>query len=327
MSLNFDAVKTMYMQCLHTMKKCWRNCATHNRIRKGNDCMTKVCFDDFPALWDAFEKQLEGPIVKALEAKISEGTDSGKTKLSFVYWDIGVAYWCYSSGLGSRWKSQLEEVFFERRYYDTKEQLTQYSNLDVLVAQRMKNLNTLDAQKLYRLAVMPLLAERKKKLMAEFVKMEKELDNPLPYTLNLSVNGQEANMLLGFQNRHIKSNGGGMDGYTYSYNGRTYQDVQPFTTEPIEQLSENVSIARDTFGDMVLKRYTKIPTFDSSDWEWDSVEIEYLMFDGKDIHLIIMRGGYRIAYLIFYEKLLTADARMKPIFEKLGWPVMDIEWT
>lgn len=326
MSLNFDAVKTMYKQCLHTIKKCWRNCATHNCIRKDNDCMTKVCFDDFPALWDAFEKQLEGPIVKALEAKISEGADSGKTKLSSVYWDIGVAYWCYSTGMGSRWKTQLEEVFFERRYYDTKEQLTRYSDLDVLVAQRMENLNTLDAQKLYRLAVTPLLVERKKKLMAEFVKMEKELDNPLPYTLNLSVNGQEANMLLGFQNRHIKSNGGGMDGYTYSYNGRTYQDVQPFTTEPIEKLSENVSIARDVFGDMVLKRYTKIPTFDSSDREWDSVEIEYLMFDGKDINLIIMRGGYRIAYLTFYEKLLTADARMKPIFEKLGWPLNGIRW-
>lgn len=209
--------------------------------------MTSVFFDEFPTLWDAFVKQLEGPIVKALEAKISEGVDSGKTKLSSIYWDIGVAYWCYSTGMGSRWKTQLEEVFFERRYYDTKEQLTRYSDLDVLVAQRMENLNMLDAQKLYRLAVMPLLVERKKKLMAEFVKMEKELDNPLPYTLNLSVNGQEANMLLGFQNRHIKSNGGGMDGYTYSYNGRTYQDVQPFTTEPIEKLSENVSIARDVF--------------------------------------------------------------------------------
>lgn len=69
------------------------------------------------------------------------------------------------------------------------------------------------------------------------------------------------------------------------------------------------------------------PTFDSGDREWDSAEIEYLMFDGKDIHLIIMRGGYRIAYLIFYEKLLTADARMKPIFKKLSWPVDNITWT
>lgn len=201
------------------------------------------------------------------------------------------------------------------------------SNLDALVAQGMENLSTLDARQIYRLAVLPLLDAQKKKLMAAFVEMGKELDNPLPYTLNLSVNGQEANMVLGFQNRHIKSNGGGMDGYTYSYNGRTYQDVQPFTTEPIEKLSENVSIARDVFGDMVLKRYTKIPTFDSSDREWDSVEIEYLMFDSKDIHLIIMHGGYRIAYLTFYEKLLTADARMKPIFEKLGWPTKNIAWT
>lgn len=45
-----------------------------------------------------------------------------------------------------------------------------------------------------------------------------------------------------------------------------------------------------------------------------------------DIHLIVMCGGYRIAYLIFYEKLLNADARMKPIFEKLSWPVDNITW-
>lgn len=327
MSLNFVEVKTMYMQCLQTMKKCWRNCVTHNCVRKDDDYMTSVFFDAFPTLWDAFVKQLEGPIVKALEAKISEGADSGKTKLSSIYWDIGVAYWCYSTGMGSRWKTQLEEVFFERRNYDTKEQLTRYSDLDVLVAQRMENLNTLDAQKLYRLAVMPLLVERKKKLMAEFVKMEKELDNPLPYTLHLPVDGQEAKMLLGFRNRQKKRSSYGMDGYTYSFNDRTYRDVQPFTTETIEKLSENVSIARDAFGEMVLRRYTNIPTFDSGDREWDSAEIEYLMFDGKDIHLIIMRGGYRIAYLIFYEKLLTADARMKPIFKKLSWPVDNITWT
>lgn len=287
--------------------------------------MTKVFFDDFPALWDAFEKQLEGHIVKALEAKTAEG--SGKTKLSSVYWNIGFDFWCRSTGMGFRWKTQLDEVFFERRYYDTINQLNQYSALDVLVAQCMENLNTLDAQELCRLAVMPLLDERKKKLMAAFAEMGKELDNPLPYTLNLCVDGQETKILLGFQNRHKKNKWGGMDGYTYSFNGRSYTDIRAFMTKPLEKLSDNVSIARDTFGHMVLRRYTEIPTFDSGDREWDSEEIEYLMFDGKDIHLIIMRGGYRIAYLIFYEKLLTADAQMKPIFEKLGWPRADIEWT
>jgi len=77
---------------------------------------------------------------------------------------------------------------------------------------------------------------------------------------------------------------------------------------------------------MVLRGYTEIPTFDSGDREWDSAEIEFLMFDGRNIHLIVLRGGYSIAYLTFYEKLLTADARMKPIFEKLGWPMDGITW-
>lgn len=188
--------------------------------------MTKEFFDEFPALWDAFEKRLEDPIVKTLEAKLSEEVDSRKTNLSSVYWKIGFAFWCSSKGMGSSWNTQLEEVFFERRYYDTTRQLTQYSNLDVLVAQRMENLNTLDAQKLYRLAVMPLLDERKQKLMAAFAEMGKELDNPLPYTLNLPVDGQETKMLLGFRNRQKKRSSDGMDGYTYF-----------LTAEPIRMFS------------------------------------------------------------------------------------------
>lgn len=293
----------------------------------GEGGMTRGFFDAFPALWDAFEKQLKDHIVEALVAKTSEGADSGKTKISSVYWNIGCAYWCYSTGAGFHWKTQLEEVFFEHRYYDTIKQLDQYYGLDVLVAQRIEGLNTVDVQEQYRLAVKPLLDEQKQKLMAAFAEMAKELDNPLPYTLKIPVDGRETGLTLGFQKRYKKrKNWVGMDGYTYSFNDRTYKDIQTFRTPGIEKLSENVSIARDTFGDLVLRRYTEIPTFDSGDREWDSEELEYLIFDGKDIHLIIMRGGYRIAHLIFFEKLLTADARMRPIFEKLGWPMDDICW-
>ena len=298
------------------------------RKMKGANGMTLGFFDQFPALWDAFEKQLKEHIIEALAAKASERTDSGKTKLSSVYWNIGCTYWCYRTGAGSRWKTQLEESFFEFRYYDTLNQLDQYYGLDTLVAQRMEGLNTVDVQEQYRLAVKPLLDERKQKLIAAFAKMEKELENPLPYTLKIPIDGQEAALTLGFRKRYKKRKlWDGMDGYTYSFNSRCYTDVQAFTTEAIEKLSEDVSIAKDTFGNMVLRRYTEIPTFDSSDREWDSAEIEYLMFDGKDIHLIIMRGGYHIAHLIFFEKLLTADARMKPLFKKLGWPMNDIAWS
>jgi len=297
------------------------------KMMNGENDMTQGFFDQFPALWDVFEKQLKGHIVDALATRSSEGADSGKTKLSSVYWNIGCAFWCFSTGAGCSWKTQLEEVFFEHRYYNTIEQLDQFPKLDALVAQRMESLNTVDVQEQYRLAVKPLLDARKEALMAAFAEMEKELNDPMPYTLKVPVDGRETGLTLGFRNRYKKRKPFvGMDGYTYSFNGRSYTDVRAFQTEAIEMLSDNASIARDTFGDMVLRRRTAIPTFDSGDREWDSAEIEYLMFDGKDIHLVIMRGGYRIAHLIFFEKLLTADARMKPIFEKLGWPTEGIEW-
>ncbi|MBR3949526.1 MAG: hypothetical protein IKJ84_02510 [Oscillospiraceae bacterium] len=297
------------------------------REAQGEVGMIRGFFDQFPALWDAFEKQLKGHIVDALAARSLEGTDSGKTKLSSVYWNIGCAYWCYSTGAGAHWKRRLDEVFFEHRYYNTIKQLDQFPNLDALVAQRMEGMNTVDGQEQYRLAVKPLLDEQKQKLMAAFVEMAKELDAPQPYTFKIPLDNRETALSLGFQKRYKKRDAWkGMDGYTYSFNGRSYTDVRAFQTEAIEMLSDNVSIARDTFGDMVLRRRTEIPTFDSGDREWDSTELEYLMFDGKEIHLIVLRGGYHIAHLIFFEKLLTADVRMKPIFEKLGWPEDNIMW-
>lgn len=294
----------------------------------GDDNMTRGFFDKFPALWDGFEKQLKDHIEEALTANASEEADSGNAKLSSVYWKVGCAYWCYSSGSGSHWKTQLDEVFFEHRYYDTIKRLNQYSDLDVLVAQRMKRLNTVDVQEQYRLAVKPLLDEQKQNLMLAFTEMKKELKNPLPYALKIPVDGRETALTLGFQKRYKKvKHFVGMDGYTYSFNGRTYTDIRELRKPIIEELSDNVGIAKDAFGEKVLRRYTDIPTFDSGDREWDSEEIEYLIFDGKEIHLIVMRGGYNIAYLIFFEKLLTADERMKPIFEKMGWPMDNIVWS
>lgn len=132
---------------------------------------------------------------------------------------------------------------------------------------------------------------------------------------------------LAFRSACRKNNRyGGMDGYIYCFNGRSYRDVDSLWAERIEKISEDVLIGVDKFGEKVLVICREIPTFDSSDREWNSLEEEYLMFDGRDVHLVSMAGGYRIAQLTFYEKLLTADVRMKPIFEKLGWPVSSIIW-
>ena len=155
-----------------------------------------------------------------------------------------------------------------------------------------------------------------------------DIEKPVSYTMNVAPDGGRQKTTLGFRSTYTKTNlGTGMDGYTYSFNGRTYQDTVSLRVAPLEEIFKNVYLTADTYGEKVLRTYKEIPTFDSGDREWDSTELEYLFFDGKHIHLVVMRGGYRIAKLTFYEKLLTADTRMKPIFEKLDWPTNGIEWT
>ena len=152
-------------------------------------------------------------------------------------------------------------------------------------------------------------------------------ENPVSYTMKVSPVGGREKLLLEFQKEYRKEAPyQGMDGYTYSFNGRTYRDVESLWQEPAEEIAKNVQIVTDVYGEKVLKTYTQIPTFDSGDREWDSKELEFLMFDGKHIHLVVMRGGYRIARLTFYENLLSADARMKSVFEKLGWPTSGVDW-
>lgn len=151
---------------------------------------------------------------------------------------------------------------------------------------------------------------------------------PVSYAMNVAPDGGKEKISLVFRSTHTKTSfGKGMDGYTYSFNGRTYRDVASLRVAPLEEIFKNVYLTADAYGEKVLRTYKEIPTFDSGDREWDSTELEYLFFDGKHIHLVVMRGGYRIAKLTFYEKLLTADTRIKSIFEKLDWPTNVIEWT
>ena len=155
------------------------------------------------------------------------------------------------------------------------------------------------------------------------------LGTPVSYTMKVSPLGGKEKILLEFRHQTRRADFGskGLDGYTYSYNGRTYRDTESLRVAPMEEISRNVFLTADAYGEKVLRTYTQIPTFDSGDREWDSMELEYLFFDGKHIHLVVMRGGYRIAKLTFYEQLLSADMGLKPLFEKLGWPTDNIRWN
>ena len=149
----------------------------------------------------------------------------------------------------------------------------------------------------------------------------------MTYEMNRTPDGSSRKFRLEFLLKREKTNwNAGMDGYTYTFNGRTYRDVESLCQKAVEDVAQHVQITTDVHGEKVLKTYTQIPTFDSGDREWDSEELEFLFFDGKDINMVVMRGGYRIAKLTFYETLQAADVRMKPIFEKLGWNMPQISW-
>ena len=297
-------------------------------IMNGEDGTARGFFDEFPVLWDAFEEILQKEILKWIAERSEDSVTAKGTRISILYKNIGFSYWWCRGGAGYPWKTKMDEIFFESCYRSTKSQLIEYYDLDTLAAPKLENIERKDAGTVYAEAIKPLFDIRKQELIDAFAQMAKKLEEPLPYTFKIPLDDKETALVLGFQKRYKKRNTWNeMDGYGYSFNGRSYTDVRAFMTETIEKLSDDVSIAKDTFGDMVLRRYTEIPTFDSGDREWDGSEIEYLMFDGKDIHLIVSRGGYRIAYLIFFEKLLSADARMKPLFCKMNWPINDIEWV
>lgn len=147
------------------------------------------------------------------------------------------------------------------------------------------------------------------------------------YSLTLHYGKEDETFALVFQgSQKVTSSWDGVDGLQYTCNGRDYTDTQSLWAEKVEALSNRVSIGKDVHGENVLKLYTEIPTFDSSDREWDSYILEFLFFDGKEFHLVVTRGGYRIATLTFYNRLLSASHGMKSYFEKLGWPTDRIKW-
>lgn len=117
-----------------------------------------------------------------------------------------------------------------------------------------------------------------------------------------------------------------LSSYSYTLNGKSYTGVSCLNVKENEEIGDQIYIREDQYGSKVLCVVTDIPTFDSGDREWDSYMTEYLMFDGRDINLIVKRGGYKIASLTFYTKLTAADVELKDCLERLGFPVEQIEW-
>lgn len=112
-----------------------------------------------------------------------------------------------------------------------------------------------------------------------------------------------------------------MSGCQYEIHGRVYTDVISLKKRELEQISKNVSVYSDCYGNTVLAFYTDIPTFDSGDREWDSLHAEYLLYDGKEYALISCKSGYRIAEIAVYSGLVSVSEGMRPWFNRLGFEI------
>lgn len=305
--------------------------------------MTTDFFKEFPSLWDGFVLLLKQHYMKWIMTEYLPGKKPVGNAVSGLYYSLGRSYWHFAQGQGTSWTKRFEERFFEYKYYPMKKLFTDYRELDALVEQSIAQLGIpaerclLPAlsflrkereDRFFRKTLKPHLDKRRQEILCSLEALEQELSQPVYYTLNVPVEGKNQKLRLGFASRCKKSKMGmeSMDGYTYQFNGRTYRDNTSLWEKTVEELSGNVFLGKDCYGEGVLECYTPIPTFDSGDREWDSRLLEYLFFDGKDIRMVVLHGGYRIASLTFYGHLLCADARLKPIFEKLGWPLSLIRW-
>ena len=283
-------------------------------------------FKKFPALWDLFEKQLKEKYLIWLSEGRLKVFDPDKKELSNIYNKVGRKFW-YSDGSAEEWINAFDELFFENRHYNFKRNLYKFKEMDSTAQNSISNIIFKTPGRVWRLALKPILDTRKQMLLNELSIFKKELYEPKSLDLTWWTERNKYSYRLKFKSiRRVQNTGVGVDGYTYKLNGRTYKDVSSFNSNIVEELFEDVMIREDIYGEKLLRVYHSIPTFDSSDREGDSASIYYLIFDGKNINLINMRGGYKIASLTFYENLLSADSSMKPYFDKLGWKCDGIKW-
>lgn len=260
-----------------------------------------------------------------------------------IHWKAYYAFWETEGGAGEKWLEQIEEYFFEPRWYGLTQLL--YKMTDSMDSQIQKNLEALSAalqnklhsplaflrrsaaKECYRLAIFPLVEKQKEQFLIKLAEMEASLQEAITYELTLELEAGEEKHVLEFNGKYKKSHHSvDLENYAFTYNNREYANLHSLWADDLGDLSNHVFQGRDIYGSGVLQVFTPIPTFDSSDREWDSRVIEFLFFDGKDIHMLVMRGGYQIANLTFYERILSADAGMKSYFEKLGWSAARIEW-
>lgn len=117
-----------------------------------------------------------------------------------------------------------------------------------------------------------------------------------------------------------------MQDTTYQIGKRKYLGRKTFSEKKVESISNNEVIWEDAYHSKVLAVYEPVPTFDSADREWDSMKVDYLIFDGEHIDIVHCHYGYKMGSIDVYEQLYAADSDFRPWLERLGFPAEGIKW-
>ena len=281
---------------------------------------------EFPRLWDQFEQQMNLKFLEGFRAGELSPSAAHLHPLSNLYDTVGWNYWKYSAA-AAPWFQQFEEHFFESRYYEFEKKYYRYSELDAMVAERLSQLPGNAVPQVYTQILKTCMDARKQEIQKDLQYLENQLKEPVPYTLTLEDGKERLNLSLKFESAYRKDHySTALESYAFTFHKRTYPNVSALRKEEVMDLTKDISICKDAYGEQDLIIYTRIPTFDSGDREWDSRILKFLIFDGQAINLVVLRGGYQIAHLTFYETLLSADCRLKAYFDKLGWPTKGIDW-
>lgn len=304
-------------------------------------------FLQFFNLWELFCIEIKNSYIENKEKFFINNESEPARFPQKLYDDTEIHFWRLSKGKGCQWYDQFEEkfhlynkdMFVKLSHYETlSEEIAQIPftedepNPSNILKRFIYNMEW--KYKTYRVnrwsecfdkTWMPALKKRGDEIIQFLHEVDEKSKLPIDYYFEFDLKHK---VLLQFEDTRKISNHGmnGLDGYQYTLNGRTYTDISSLHTKDKENITDNVYITEDIYGCKALSNYTSIPTFDSGDREWDSRAIDRLMFDGKDINLVEMRGGYKIASLTFYYKLLAADVEMKSYFERLGYPIESIVW-
>ncbi len=82
--------------------------------------------------------------------------------------------------------------------------------------------------------------------------------------------------------------------------------------------TDAISIYKNRQNADVLRIYVSVPTFDSSDREWDSYRKLYITPKAGELRGLLVSGGYHIASVQVYRDLCYANERTKKLMEAAG---------